>query len=374
MGNLKAEYLEQTYIDLAPLKDAEDCRTYLTRSQVDGSLAVRKEISALQFPLYQRLSDLSHPNLAKVLETYVLDGRYFVLEEYISGTTIGAYLKKGYHFQEEDILSFIYQLCCVLSFLHAHNIIHRDITPENLLISTDNVLKLIDFGISRSKKEGQSQDTTLLGTVGYAAPEQFGFGQTDERTDIYATGVMLNVLLTGGLPKDGLPFDPRYRQIVLKCTSISPADRYSSVSELKSQIMAIRPTRMYQAENAEPQAKATRQDSLIRRFFRHVPGFRTGNPGKMCVAIIGYFLMILFIVVNGTRPLEPGDIRSEYWTVNYLFVGVWAAYVNLGNYCGHIEAYDKVGPFTRLLLRTAVALAVFLTTGLLLYFENYVLK
>ena len=191
------------------------------------------------------------------------------------------------------------------------------------------MLKLIDFGISRSKKEGQSQDTTLLGTVGYAAPEQFGFGQTDERTDIYATGVLLNVLLTGSLPKDDLPFDPRYRQIVLKCTSLSPADRYSSVSELKSQIMAIKPTWTYQEEIVEQAAKAPRKDSLIRRFFRHVPGFRTGNPGKMIVAIIGYFLMILFVVVNGTRPLEPGDIRSEYWTINYFFVGVWAAYANL---------------------------------------------
>ena len=61
MGNLKAEYLEQTYIDLAPLKDAEDCRTYLTRSQVDGSLAVRKEICALQYPLYQQLIDFPIP-------------------------------------------------------------------------------------------------------------------------------------------------------------------------------------------------------------------------------------------------------------------------------------------------------------------------
>ena len=287
MGNLKAEYLEQTYIDLAPLKDAEDCRTYLTRSQVDGSLAVRKEICALQYPLYQQLIDFSHPSLARVLETYTKDGRYFVLEEYVSGSTIGSYLKRGYHFQEHEILSFISQLCSALSFLHAHNIIHRDVTPENLLISTDNVLKLIDFGISRSKKEDQSQDTTILGTVGYAAPEQFGFGQTDERTDIYATGVLLNVLLTGSLPKDDLPFDPRYRQIVLKCTSISPADRYSSVSELKSQIMAIKPTRIYQAEIVEPSGKAPRKDSLIRRFFRHVPGFRTGNPGKMIVAIIG---------------------------------------------------------------------------------------
>ncbi|MFQ8899703.1 MAG: hypothetical protein ACLR71_17505 [[Clostridium] scindens] len=104
MGNLKAEYLEQTYIDLAPLKDAEDCRTYLTRSQVDGSLAVRKEIIALQYPLYQQLIDLSHPSLARVLDTYAKDGRYFVLEEYVSGSTIGSYLKRGYHFQEEEIL------------------------------------------------------------------------------------------------------------------------------------------------------------------------------------------------------------------------------------------------------------------------------
>ena len=118
MGNLKAEYLEQTYIDLAPLKDAEDCRTYLTRSQVDGSLAVRKEIIALQYPLYQQLIDLSHPSLARVLDTYAKDGRYFVLEEYVSGSTIGSYLKRGYHFQEEEILSFISQLCSALSFLH----------------------------------------------------------------------------------------------------------------------------------------------------------------------------------------------------------------------------------------------------------------
>lgn len=100
------------------------------------------------------------------------------------------------------------QLCQALAPLHRENIVHRDIKPENIVLGADSQVYLIDFGIARFEKAGRSADTTLLGTHGYAAPEQFGFCQSDARADIYSLGVVLNQVVTGAFPNaaraDGL--------------------------------------------------------------------------------------------------------------------------------------------------------------------------
>lgn len=86
--------------------------------------------------------------------------------------------------------------------MHKYSITHRDITPSNIIIGFDGVVKIIDFGISRLHKENAKHDTQVLGTEGYAAPEQFGFKQSDCKTDIYALGVLLNYMLTGHIPSE----------------------------------------------------------------------------------------------------------------------------------------------------------------------------
>ena len=115
-----------------------------------------------------------------------------VTEEYISGETLDEKLHRQGVMPPELVKYYIRQLLEALEQIHAQGIVHRDISPKNVLISTDGVVKLLDFDIARRRKQNQNADTTILGTVGFASPEQYGFLQTDATADIYALGVLMN--------------------------------------------------------------------------------------------------------------------------------------------------------------------------------------
>lgn len=122
------------------------------------------------------------------------------------------------------------QLCQALAVLHSMGAVHRDIKPENIIIRGDEAV-LIDFDASRIVKLEQDTDTMVLGTVGFAAPEQFGLTQSDERADIYSMGVLLNLILTGQHPSRKLA-SGRFGQIVQRCTMMNPQKRYKTIMRL----------------------------------------------------------------------------------------------------------------------------------------------
>ena len=158
---------------------------------------------------------------------------------------------------KEDALDYTCQLFEVLSELEKVNIVHRDITPKNILISSDIVVKLIDFGISRKTKEGRTKDTTILGTAGYAAPEQFGDSKgkglynTDIRADIYGIGTTMYYLKTAKTYnsvsgskslysfKDYFKTSHKLRNIIKKCTRNNPDLRYQSCIEILCSIKTL---------------------------------------------------------------------------------------------------------------------------------------
>ena len=115
-----------------------------------------------------------------------------MMEEYVDGPSLGAA-----DLPERRFLQITRELCTVLAFLHGKGIIHRDIKPSNILLARDGHIRLIDFDAARMPRDNLEQDTKLLGTRGYASPEQYGFAQTDERSDIYSLGVTLGQLLEG---------------------------------------------------------------------------------------------------------------------------------------------------------------------------------
>lgn len=149
-----------------------------------------------------------------------------VLEEYIQGDSL-AYLLEGALFSPAEARKITMQLCNALWVLHQLGAVHRDIKPENVIIRGSEAI-LIDFDASRIFKSDTNQDTQILGTTGYAAPEQYGIAQTDERADIYSLGVLLNIMLTGKHPSKGLA-SGRLGRIVQKCTMVNPEKRYKSV-------------------------------------------------------------------------------------------------------------------------------------------------
>lgn len=152
-----------------------------------------------------------------------------VIEEYIEGE-----IPDAGEMSDRQLRCMVRELCTVLEFLHGKGIIHRDIKPSHVLLAGDGHIRLIDFDAARMPKEDLEQDTRLLGTKGYAPPEQYGFAQTDERADIYALGVTLGQLL-GEKAKKQI-----YKRIIRKCTRLDPDKRYQSVRQVRQALSQTR--------------------------------------------------------------------------------------------------------------------------------------
>lgn len=180
--------------------------------------------------VYNLLKDVSHPNLPKIFSVQADASGCEIIEEYINGSTVADILQSGLY-TEEGVCTVIKDVCSALDTLHSLNIIHRDIKPENIMICSDGNVKLIDFDAARIHKKYQPQDTAFIGTAGFAAPEQYGINQTDCRSDIFAVGILINVMLTGEHPSKKL-CSGRLRKVVETCINIDPNKRYPNVREL----------------------------------------------------------------------------------------------------------------------------------------------
>ncbi len=184
--------------------------------------------------VYRMLQTVRHPNLPRVYEVVEDDGRCTVLEEFIDGVTVAQMLKSGLY-TEDGVREVMVSLCDAVGFLHSAGIVHRDIKPENVMITSEGRVVLLDFDTARLYKSEASHDTVVIGTAGYAAPEQFGVAQTDARSDIFAMGIMMNVMLTGEHPTKAAA-QGSLRRIIDKCTRLDPNRRYRTVWELKEKL------------------------------------------------------------------------------------------------------------------------------------------
>ena len=173
---------------------------------------------------------LSHPNIVTVRAFEEEGGSPFLVMDYIDGQTLDDYLAEKGKLTEEETIRLLKPVAAALDYAHGQGVVHRDVKPENIIITNDGRVVLIDLNASRTVKY-TGKDTVIMGTVGYASPEQLGIIETDCRTDIYAAGVLLGVMLTGKHPSEMLP-SGKARKIINKCTSVNPNDRYSSASEM----------------------------------------------------------------------------------------------------------------------------------------------
>lgn len=235
MQQITQQYLLSQYRKLKPLSEGEQNSTYLVRNELDGSLAVKKQMGPGQAGIYRILQDSPLESIPKVHSVIVLDGCCTVIEEFIQGETLGQVLEREKTLSDERLVSCCVQLCDALEWLHQHGIIHRDINPSNILIDTQGKARLIDFDISRAVRPDANCDTAILGTVGYAAPEQFGFCQSDGRTDLYALGVLINVMATG-FPPSQQRATGELGAIVERCIRLDPNDRIQTAAQLKQQL------------------------------------------------------------------------------------------------------------------------------------------
>lgn len=187
------------------LKDGKNGKVTLAYDKIGRQICVVKKCNIKNFELYSRLKEMKNPYLPQIYRIAEIDGRLFVAEEFIEGQTLLDILNYKGNLNEKISRKILKQLCECLKPLHEQKIIHRDIKPSNIMLTKNNSVKLIDFGISRIEKIDSESDTDFLGTRGYAPPEQYGFGQTDARSDIFSLGVTIKKLLgenyNGGLKK-----------------------------------------------------------------------------------------------------------------------------------------------------------------------------
>lgn len=179
---------------------------------------------------YSEIKDYQTENLPVIYDAVNFEDGQIVLEEFIDGINLSDMLETQ-KYTYKAAKKIILPVCHGLRFLHTKKIIHRDIKPENVIIENSGRVVLVDFNASRIYADDKNVDTVALGTLGYAPPEQFGISQSDEKSDIYAVGVLLNVMLTGKHPSENLA-KGKAGKIVLKCTQIDPKSRFKTVEKL----------------------------------------------------------------------------------------------------------------------------------------------
>ena len=205
-------------------------------SDKDGKKVVLKTLAADSASIYKRIAELPpHENSEKIFECFEQGENTIAVCEYIDGITLHELLESGRFFPLKDIKKIIYSLCDAVEHLHKNNIIHRDINPNNIMLDDMMDLTLIDYSIARLYRGGRDKDTTILGTQGFSAPEQYGFKETRFTADVYSIGMVLKVLLNccaGGSATQ----EVYLRKIAAKCTSFDPNNRYRSAAAIKSAV------------------------------------------------------------------------------------------------------------------------------------------
>ena len=200
----------------------------------------------------EMLARLRHPNLPRVYESFSEQARHYLVMEFIEGQTLEQRQQAagGGALPEGDVLGWARQVSAVLAYLHDQRppIIFRDLKPANIMLAADGQIKLIDFGIARAFAPGRAHDTQVLGTPGFAPPEQYGKAQTDARADVYAFGCTLYQLLTGYDPAT-TPFNlppmssrnqkvsPSVQRAVERATKLDRDSRYATVEAFARELL-----------------------------------------------------------------------------------------------------------------------------------------
>ncbi|WP_407720612.1 serine/threonine protein kinase [Ruminococcus sp. JE7B6] len=263
----------------------------LVQNKFTRQLMVRRISPAADYPVLQTLCRIKHRNLMEIYDVKTQDGVCISLCEYINGMTLDMRVEYYQPFDIRSAKDILCQICDGLSQLHINGIVHRDIKPGNVMITDDGMVKIIDYSISRLIKPEQRKDTTVLGTAGYASPEQFGFTQTNGKTDIYACGVLLNYLLTGKLPNEQLHQGP-LTTVIQQCIEIDENKRFASADELKKVLQGKKINR--------------------RRPFRPLPGFRSKHVFPKIITVFFYIVWIfmLFVYINGFPMIMSSSLKN----------------------------------------------------------------
>lgn len=298
----------------------------LVQHIVSRELFVKKTLYIYSKPVYDQLLNTHINGIPNIIECIKDDKQLIIIEEYINGKTLSQIINEQGLFNEYKAYDIAVKLAHILVNLQSSipPIIHRDIKPSNIIIDKNQQLYLIDFNAARHVNNNKYEDTRMLGTVYFAAPEQYGFGQSDERTDVYGFGATINYLMTGDKPRAGIA-QCNYSYILKKCLMLDAINRYQSALELLNAIKYISTNNsstykkytsnsgssMYQ--NIEHNVKEKKENTqnikniILNNYNKYIkkeqlinsswkkyllPGFRSFNPVFCILAAIWYFSII----------------------------------------------------------------------------------
>ena len=259
----------------------------------NSELCVKKTLDIYSHDVYEQLASVRIEGVPAVKECVADDGKLIVVEEYVQGRSLKQVLDEHGLLNAEQAYEIAVQLVDILVRLHQLEpaIVHRDIKPSNIIIEKNGHVNLIDFNAARHVNADKNEDTRMLGTVYFAAPEQFGFGQSDERTDIYGLGATINYIMTGDKPGAGIA-ECRFSDILKKCLMVDAKDRYQSAAELRGVLDML---------NYNAHTQDNGKD-------------RTAFGGDNVALIVRVCENIKFVFVNWYRKsqISKGDVNSSW--------------------------------------------------------------
>ena len=293
------------------------------------------------------MKNLDHPMLPRIVGIEEDPKFFYIIMDFVQGENLKTVVTSSGPQAQDTVVSWGVKLCDVLTYLHGKGIVYRDMKPANIMLSPDGNIKLIDFGIAREYKENASEDTTALGTEGYAAPEQYeGKGQTDARTDVYGMGITLFQLLTGVNPSSYQEniFSIRLQnpnlssgldKIILKCTNKDPKKRYQSTEELKKALLNYRKL---------DDKFLKKQKKVIRKFFTLL-GLST-----LCFVIAGGSFIGSYFQKNNRYSALLSGVPSKANIIKAIDVkpSETAGYVALLNYYGKEIDQNELSEFSHI--------------------------
>lgn len=307
---------------------SENKRVVLCYDIVNDRTCVKKYTDMSSADIYRKLMYLKSEFLPKIYEVFNYDNNYIIIEEYIKGKSVENIVKEKGIISEPAAVKYISDISNALKLIHSINIIHRDISPDNVIIDNKDSAVLLDFDIARQGNKNKSTDTTILGTAGFASPEQFGFAQTDVRSDIYSLGVLLNYMLTGRIVQMGVYSNEPLKSVIVKATRIDPDLRYMNISEFERNIKSIfneqrKTGYAYRKETIDKEPYYNKFSKADLGLFP-LPGFRTNNIIKKIIAVFFYVFWIVWIIAMfGTYGLTADALIWDFFYLIIYIYPIW---------------------------------------------------
>lgn len=369
-------YMELTVLD-------EKKNIVLVQDRRNSELCVKKTLDIYSRDVYEQLASVRIEGVPAVKECVADDGKLIVVEEYVQGRSLKQVLDEHGLLNEEQAYEIAVQLVDILVRLHQLEpaIVHRDIKPSNIIIEKNGHVNLIDFNAARHVNADKNEDTRMLGTVYFAAPEQFGFGQSDERTDIYGLGATINYIMTGDKPGAGIA-ECRFSDILKKCLMVDAKDRYQSAEELRGVLDMLNYSIVQ--DNRKKAETAFGKDNTISvvRTYRNIrdiivkmyrkyqkrnydidtswrryllPGFRRLNVVYCLIALVWYavivWMTITFAVTDSKTgiPVTGGELTMYKIAVFVLLFGMTMRFGNYLNIRRKLPGMKKINVLSTIL-------------------------